>query len=159
MSDNINALLERLDNLTGYVTDAIVTGLHQAGKKIQADAKRICPVDTGQLRESIVEGVEIGGDKISEIIGTRSDHAVYVEFGTGPKGAASSGGSAPGTDVQYRTTGWSYEDKKTGEWRHTNGQPARPFLYPAFKQNEAGVEDFIAKAVKRAIADAGGKKE
>ncbi len=53
------------------------------GLKIQSDARRACPVDTGQLRSSIVaEPVREDGDRLVLRVGTNVEYAAYVEFGT-----------------------------------------------------------------------------
>ncbi|MCD4839732.1 HK97 gp10 family phage protein [Neobacillus sedimentimangrovi] len=48
--------------------------------KIEADAKRLVPVDTGHLRRSIATAFKNGG--LTAYIGTNVEYALYVEFGT-----------------------------------------------------------------------------
>lgn len=52
--------------------------LKQLGFKIEAEAKKKCPVDTGRLRASITTTVE--GGKV--IVGSNVKYAPYVEWGT-----------------------------------------------------------------------------
>ncbi|RCK68270.1 HK97 gp10 family phage protein [Desertihabitans brevis] len=47
---------------------------------IEADAKRLAPVDTGALRNSI--GHDLTEDKLGAEVGPTVDYAEYVEFGT-----------------------------------------------------------------------------
>lgn len=57
--------------------------LTAVGLKIQSDARRACPVDTGRLRASIAaEPVVESGDKLTLKVGTNVSYAAYVEFGT-----------------------------------------------------------------------------
>lgn len=72
---------------------------------------------------------------------TVGDCAMFVEFGTGPKGEASPyPGSNPGwkynsgSKIQEYTingvkvVGWFYPDE-SGGYRFTSGMPSRPFMY------------------------------
>lgn len=76
----------------------------------------MCPVDTGNLRNSITHQVAEGEDAV--YIGSASEYAAYVELGTGKY--------YPGG----RPTPWAYQDAK-GNWHLTNGQRAQPYLKPA----------------------------
>lgn len=49
------------------------------GGKAETYAKRLCPVDTGNLRNSITHQQF---DENTEVIGTNVDYAAYVELGT-----------------------------------------------------------------------------
>ena len=53
-------------------------GLTAAAILVQGQAKLLCPVDTGRLRNSIVYQVS----KDDATIGTDVEYAAYVEFGT-----------------------------------------------------------------------------
>lgn len=50
--------------------------------KIEAAAKRLCPVDTGRLRSSITHDVNRRGRTVVGRVGTNVDYAKHVEFGT-----------------------------------------------------------------------------
>lgn len=95
---------------------AAVRALEECGLVGEGYAKRLCPVDTGNLRNSITHQVDI-----SELlcrIGSNSEYAAYVELGTG---------------IYYpggRQTPWVYQDAK-GNWHLTHGQRAQPYLKPA----------------------------
>jgi HK97 gp10 family phage protein len=54
--------------------------LEVIASKIEADAARLCPVDTGRLRASITHRVERG--RHVAYVGTNVEYAPYVEFGT-----------------------------------------------------------------------------
>lgn len=56
--------------------------------RIEGNAKRLCPVDTGRLRASITRTLERDARGLVGIIGTNVEYAPYVELGTsrmGPK--------------------------------------------------------------------------
>ena len=50
-----------------------------AALEVEAEAKRNCPVDTGRLRNSITTAKE---GKTTAYVGTNTEYAPYVEFGT-----------------------------------------------------------------------------
>lgn len=148
---SIEDLLNKLDNLGVNSQAALEKGLRQAGKKIQGGAKLLVDVDTGRLRNSITEGISYEGNDIIEDIGTNLEYAAYVEFGTGPVGEASAKMLPEGVSLQYRSDGWVYSDGE--RFYYTEGQPADPFLYPAFKQNQNNVTDIVARALQKELRE------
>ena len=60
------------------ITKAIHRALEICGGKAETYAKKLCPVDTGNLRNSITHQRE--GDD-TELIGTAVEYAPYVEIG------------------------------------------------------------------------------
>lgn len=95
---------------------AAVRALEKCGLTAEGYAKRLCPVDTGNLRNSISHTVD--EDEPAAYIGTNLEYAPYVELGTGQY------------NPQGRPTPWVYQDAK-GDWHWTKGNPAQPFLKPA----------------------------
>ena len=88
--------------------------VEQGAGIVLEEAEAIVPVDTGELRESgHVEMVETSGPKPSAAVVFDSDHAAYVEYGTGVRGAAS-----PGAGDGPYDPNWP-------------GMPAQPYLRPA----------------------------
>ena len=59
---------------------SIITGLTTVGMVAEGYAKRLCPVDTGRLRNSITNAV-VESEK-AVYIGTNVEYAPYVELGT-----------------------------------------------------------------------------
>lgn len=139
---------------------------------IQSDAVMNAPANLGQLKNSIFSAVDENGTKISGTVYTDLEHGWYVEFGTGPVGAADHDGISPEVPVAYRMTGWlipgsaiseadalKYKFKKVifkdgTVWYATNGQPAQPFMYPAFMNNVDNVEKFFQEALDDAVKEA-----
>ncbi len=60
------------------VAEALRQGLEMVGLQGEKHAKALCPVDTGNLRNSITHTT----DDDSAYIGTNVEYAPYVEFGT-----------------------------------------------------------------------------
>jgi HK97 gp10 family phage protein len=56
--------------------------LQRLGLRVQNEARRLCPVDTGRLRSSITmtEGQDAHGPYVE--VGTNVSYAAYVEYGT-----------------------------------------------------------------------------
>ena len=65
----------------GALDAAVGRALEKCGLVAEGYAKKLCPVDTGNLRNSITYMVN-DGEKAA-YIGTNSEYAVYVECGTG----------------------------------------------------------------------------
>lgn len=107
--------------------------LEKCGLVAEGYAKKLCPVDTGNLRNSITHTVN-DGEKAA-YIGTNSEYATYVEMGTG---------------VYYpggRPTPWVYQDAK-GNWRMTHGQRAQPFIKPAVADHAEQYQKIIKRELK-----------
>lgn len=51
--------------------------------RVEAAAKRACPVDTGRLRASLTHVIEEDGEGLYAVVGTNVEYAIYVELGTG----------------------------------------------------------------------------
>ena len=138
--------------------------LLHAGLIVVGKAKELTPVDTGLLRSSIdvqIEPSTVG--HITANVGTNVNYAMYVEFGTGPMGKAGANG-AEFKGINYRATPWTYRyiptkggDKK---WHYakTNGQPPRPYLYPAFISSKQAVIDDMSAFLDDAIVKVLGAK-
>lgn len=165
MIEGMDKLFRKLDRLGELSVEQPVRA---ATELIRDNAKSRCRADSGELRESIMTSVnEVNGDVVG-ICYTNKMYAPYVEFGTGPKGQASHNGISPDVPVAYTQTPWwiheSMIDKGIAEKYHwfsistekgrfyqCTGQPARPFLYPALKDNEDKVKEIIENRVKEAL--------
>jgi hypothetical protein len=113
--------IETHDNskeISAEIKAALLRGLEKIGLVAEGYAKKLCPVDTGNLRNSITHVVD--EQEPAAIIGTDSEYGAYVELGTGIY--AEGGGGRP--------TPWVYQDAK-GNWHYTRGNKAQPFLKPA----------------------------
>lgn len=139
------------ENADKVAEQAVLTG----AEKIRKQAVLLAPVDTGELRQSIKTMSQKDGKTVKGIVYTNKEYAPYVEFGTGPTGEASDHSDvSPNIAVSYKQKGWSYQDAE-GNWHHTRGQPAQPFMYPAARdtkdQATIAVSDTFAKAIKEGL--------
>jgi len=132
LSVQMNAIQEK-------IKDRTTKALLQAGYKIQGDAKRFAPVDTGHLRAFI--GIRFENDIV--YVGTNLSYAKYVEYGTG---IYAEGGQGRKTPWYWETDSGKYAG---GHW--TWGQNPQPFLRPAFIMNREWIKEHIAKAIAKGI--------
>lgn len=105
----------------------------------QANVVSLDAVFTGELFNSISsEQVEAGKNRAVFVVKASSEHAIYVEFGTGIVGAENPyPGELPvvyGVGKHIRQFGngrygWFYQ--RDGQWYFTEGMPSRPFMYMA----------------------------
>ncbi|WP_346888338.1 HK97-gp10 family putative phage morphogenesis protein [Clostridium sp. UBA1056] len=149
--EGLDSLLKKLSKLGGNVEETLYKSIDRQSKLVQGDAKDLCDVDTGDLRNSIKTETKIKGDKIVGSIFTNSDHGPYVEFGTGKKGEASGGDKYPGP-ISYKQDKWLVNIPDVGP-RWIEGQPAQPFMYPALKNNEERILENIKKDIKKEIRE------
>lgn len=71
--------IETHDNskeISAEIKAALLRGLEKCGLVAEGYAKKLCPVDTGNLRNSITHVVDEGGDAV--YIGTNSEYGAYV---------------------------------------------------------------------------------
>jgi len=153
MSD-LNSLAEQLQRLGGSVEAPVAKGMRKTLMRISATAKTLVRVDTGQLRNSITEDVQTGPGEVIGKVGSNLSYAVFNELGTGPRAMENPPPAALKLGARYRVKGWSYKNPKTGEWVHTRGMPAQPFLYPALQQEKDRIVEDIADALGEAIREA-----
>ncbi len=147
--ESADELIEKLNIISSKMqTEIVEKAIAQGVQIVRREAVLLCPVDTGELRQSIKTSVETAGDEVNGITYTNKEYAAYVEFGTGPKGEENHSGISPKITPSYTKHGWSYKND-AGEWIYTNGQPAQPFMYPALKNNE----DKVKKRVKEVISE------
>lgn len=91
---------------------AIRRAAEMIGGMAESYAKELCPVDTGNLRNSITHTTENNDHTV--VIGTAVKYAPYIELGTG----------------KYA------EDHDKKGWHTTSGMPPRPYLRPAIENHK-----------------------
>ena len=112
---------------------AVMRALETCGLVAEGHAKKLCPVDTGNLRGCISHTVDEAEPAV--YVGTNSEYAAYVELGTGKY--------YPGG----RPTPWVYQDAK-GNWHLTHGQRANPYLKPAVADHAEEYRKIIESELK-----------
>ncbi len=134
----LDSLLRKLDALGVNTAAELAKSMDKNIKLVQGEAKMLAPVDLGDLRNSIFTKTVKKAKRIQGIVYTNSDHAAYMEFGTGQRGSASlSPPKDPDSKISYRE-----------DWA---GVPAQPYMYPALKNQEAQVIENIKTDLRAAI--------
>lgn len=119
--------------IAAKVTEAARAAVEEWANKVLITAQSLCPVRTEELRNS--GHVEIGetGKTLAAAVVFDAPYSVYVEYGTGQRGAASAGaGEGP-----YSPT-WP-------------GMPAQPYLRPAFDEHRDEAEGLTREKVTAAL--------
>lgn len=169
MSEIVNAdkLIAKLHKLSDSrtVTDIVLRAANGGGKMVQGEAELLAPVNKGELRN---EGIQVKTEtksvgEVMAVVYVTKEHGIYVELGTGPVGQANHSGISPEISVSYRSTPWyvhesqidvgPYHFQKVGEFYKMYGQPAQPYLYPALKNNEKRVSQYIGAYVNKRIKE------
>lgn len=171
MSDieNLDNLLNKLKTIAEDILPrALEQGVWKATERVRAEAVLLCPVNYGELRQSIKSTINKRDGVITGTVFTNKEYAKYVEFGTGKRGRENHKGISPEVDVSYTNTGWyipaeefneadilKYHMKviniKGKDFVYTEGQPAQPFLYPAIKNNKKIASNLIKNQVERSL--------
>lgn len=129
-----------LDAMPDKVLIAAAQGLKSGAEDIVSTAQGLAPVakiNGGQLRESIAAEEPAIKGKAAEIkVVAGAEYAVYVEMGTGIRGANS------------KLPEGMPEATYNPDWP---GQVAQPFMYPALKANEQNVRGAVAGKIQKAV--------
>lgn len=162
--EGLDALMQRLDDMGGDIEATSRRAMTRAVNLVEASAIKRCRGDTGLLRESITSSVKSENGTIEGTVGTNVAYAPYVEFGTGYVG----GQSPHPLDAELGITrshpvktynkkdgsqttvqGWVYYDELHQRFCFTRGQPARPFLYPALKENQRNITEIFKEELSK----------
>ena len=78
--DGVTVNEDNTEEASQGIQRAIDRALEEIGLAAEGYAKRACPVDTGNLRNSITHAVASSEDAV--YVGTNVEYAPYVELGT-----------------------------------------------------------------------------
>lgn len=139
--EGLDKLLKKLDKLGGNIPQSTEKALLRGGAVIEELAKANCPVDTGQLKESIHTQMV---DESAAAVGTNVKHSIFVEFGTGPKGDP----AVPHTTKEY----WRYRDAQ-GVWHTSHGQAPQPFMRTGFAEGRGKAVEAVKESIKEDVEE------
>lgn len=184
----LDSLIRKLNKLGGDVPGALEQAVKQTAELAADDARGMAPANAhsqaggsggGSLRQSITTEDKQTDTGAEARVFSNAPHSSYVEFGTGPVGAANHAGISPHVSPSYTSRkSWVYpvyDGGKTamkvvkGKVRkafglkskgisfvRTSGQPARPYLYPAAVKNKDTFQTKTRLSILEAIRKAGG---
>ena len=167
---NLSEVLKKLDTLDDKIQQDIKDELNASALNIQSGAKRLAPVNLGQLRNSIYLKEQKVDKGFVFTIGASASYAPYVEFGTGGKVSIPAGfeelasgfkGKKAGTfkDMVEALTLW-VRRKGIGGGNDKSiayaiaisilkkGMRPQPFLIPAFETEKPKMINNIKKAIE-----------
>lgn len=130
----LDKIIAKLDKMQD--TSTIVSAMQDACDLVEGSAKYKAPKDTGALKRSITNRVEVIGNEVSGIVFTPLEYAPYQEYGTGLFAENGNG----------RKTPWVYKDDK-GKYHYTHGQHPQPFMRPALKENEQNIKKKLKEGI------------
>lgn len=130
----LDKIIAKLDKMQD--TSTIVSAMQDACDLVEGSAKDKAPKDTGALRRSIANRIEVIGNEVSGIVFTPLEYAPYIEYGTGIYAENGNG----------RQTPWVYKDDK-GKYHYTHGQHPQPFMRPALKENEQNIKKKLKEGI------------
>ncbi len=148
-------LQDKIARLPEAAREPIRRAVANAGDMVVERARTLVPVDEGTLRESIRwEQVKTEGrERPMIVIGPSGEYlqahgripslARWIEFGTAPSEAGKKG-------VRFAKGGKLKQTAKVAT-RTSAGQPARPYLFPAWRQLKKQIKTMIGDAVNRAF--------
>lgn len=125
-----------LDDAVYKIVGQLANSMQKACLLVERDAKKGCPVDTGNLRASLHHAVNLNINQVEGLIGSNLEYASYIHQGTGIYARDGSG----------RKTPWVYVvpcGKYKGGHR-TWGQRPKPFLLNAQMKNIIQIERILA---------------
>lgn len=132
MDSNEEVILRLEQFYTKELIPTLEKQMEKATLEVEAEAKKECPVDDGQLRASIESRVEANENSIEGYIGSNLFYAPYVHQGTGIYAAEGNG----------RKTPWIYTDEN-GNAIKTVGSKPNPFLQRAIDNKKNEVEELF----------------
>lgn len=135
----------KMNKLPDKVAEALARGVNQAAGLVEGSAKKLCPVDTNNLRGSLHIIKQATSREITATVGTNVEYAPYVEFGTGVYSENPS--QSTWRDGSYHTI----PVNGGKEFRRVKGTHAYPFLRPALRNNKDRIEQIINKNVAEGI--------
>lgn len=161
---NVKETFEKLNAIEGAMERGYHRGIQELAERLEDKLKEnILKYGLGDSEIYSTTYAYATDDGIS--IGVGTDYAVYVEFGTGIKGASSPHQNAWTYDVNgHGAEGWwypttasdpnkkKYFSKNKGVWLGwTAGQVKRPFMYDTWKWGRQHATQIIRKNIRQEL--------
>lgn len=134
---SMNDLLKQLKGKEKNVLDMVRGEVEDALLKIESEAAKKVPVDTGDLKNSIQsKPIKQTNNKVQGTVLVGKNYAPYVEFGTGTK-----------VVVPQELQNFAKQFKANPKIKNVN-LPARPFFYPEFFKQKIELPKQIEKTLE-----------
>lgn len=138
----MDGLIKRLERAAAEIETAVSREMERVARDGMEIARGMAPVGDGSGGRHLVDSFSCQARGLTAVVQVTNDHAAYVEFGTGRRGAMSAGVSpaAPGYD---------------GDWP---GMAAQPYMYPMAQRMRGEFPERMAGAAREALrAGRGGR--
>jgi len=159
----VDEAIGKIARLNRRIQAALSSVLRTYALMIHAKAVRNAPGDTGKLRSS-------GGVLIKRTfakVAFTADYAAFVEFGTGPLGAKTNRrelpdgyehGTSHGRPPADALEGWANRHNAnvyevTGAIMKRGGNPAQPYLGPAYDSSIEGFRRNLRRVIKTVMGE------
>lgn len=159
----LDKIIAKLDKMQD--TSTIVSAMQDACDLVEGAAKYKAPKDTGALKRSITNRIEVIGNEVDGIVFTPLECAPYIEYGTGIY--TENGNGTSGYWVYVGDKDYDPNRKKSGkrytlqeakqivaimrskglEAYYTNGMHPQPFMRPALKENEQNIKKKLKEGI------------
>lgn len=159
----LDKIIAKLDKMQD--TSTIVSAMKDACDLVEGAAKYKAPKDTGALKRSITNRIEVIGNEVDGIVFTPLEYAPYIEYGTGMY--AENGNGTSGYWVYVGDKDYDPDRKKSHkrytlqeakqivaimrskglEAYYTNGMHPQPFMRPALKENEQNIKKKLKEGI------------
>lgn len=128
----LDALMQRIHDAPDTIKSIIDAELSAGAHDIEADAKRMAPVDNGTLKN----GISASGSNLNYQIESNAEYSAFVEFGTGHK-------------VSIPADFETYATQFKGANQNHPGIKAQPFMIPALMKNSPLIIQRIEKELNK----------
>jgi len=125
----VNSLQKKFNAISTADLEPLV---NKATLIVEAQAKKLAPVDDGGLRSSIHPKVTTEGSKVIGTVYTACEYAAFNEFGTGIKGSGTYPYKVDGVNLKYRKTPWAFPNPDYGAFgffKNGRARRSRKFTY------------------------------
>lgn len=168
---NLTKLTAKLNKVSDLDTKRIV---EKATTIVHGQAKDLAPVNSGG-GSGLAGSIRMSKKKLPNgwqgRVYTNQEYAMYVEFGTGTKGNGTYPYKLENITLTYQDSPWfipvseisdkdakKYHFKKVhgkdgAEYYICYGQEAKPYMYPALKNNEKAIKKLFKEGVKDKLRD------
>ena len=151
----LDAFVAKFKGADKIVTDELSKAGKRAGLAVEAGAKRLVPVDTGNLRRSITSvqapfGTTVSPMMVTTRVGTNQPYAMAVEFGRGA--GTTQPPTAPIAAWLERHGGDPKMAYVVARAIGRRGIPGRPYLTKAFAELQSKIRAEFDQVPKRIVA-------
>ena len=142
-----NDMAKKYAGATPIIEQELTKGMRRISYIGFNHAVEVVPVKTGRLKGSIAPDTKRDGKDFVAIVGTKTEYAKAVEFGTGPHVIL---------PKNKRALYWAGQKHPWASVMHP-GTKAQPYLRPALKKMIEAAPRELATAARKALARIGGR--